>query len=272
MYNKLFTKILDSSIWLEPMPTRIVWLTMIATMDETGFCQFAAVANVAHRARVSLDQAQKAIACLEGPDSESSDPDNNGRRVERVPGGWMVLNAEKHRSMVTRVIIQTQTRDRVRRFREKAKRISNATVTPSEALSETKANSKIKIPRAARVALPSSDFNAFWQAYPRKVGKAGARQAWDKHAPILARVLTALEWQTQQPGWTKDGGQFIPHPTTWLNRAGWDDEPFYVPVSTPAQPIIDWFDECKALHQGTCNGKHAHHLKTGAQKFAEATK
>ena len=128
MYNKLFTKILDSSIWLESMPTRIVWLTMIAAMDEDGFCQFASVGNVASRARVTRAEAQKAIDRLEGPDEDSGDPDNDGRRLERVPGGWMVLNAKKHRDMVTRVIVQEQTRKRVTRFRE-AKRSGNAQVT-----------------------------------------------------------------------------------------------------------------------------------------------
>ena len=132
MYNKLFTKILDSSIWLESLPTRIVWLTLIATMDETGFCQFAAVGNLASRARVTLEQARKAIDCLEGPDAESGDPANDGRRIERVPGGWMVLNAEKHREMVTRAVVQEQTRLRVKRFRERLKRSSNADVTTSE--------------------------------------------------------------------------------------------------------------------------------------------
>lgn len=148
MYNKLFTKILDSSIWLESMPTRIVWLTFIAAMDEHGFCQFASVANVAHRARVSLQEAEEAIACLEGPDANSSDPDNDGRRLERVPGGWMVLNAEKHRAMVTRVVIKEQTRERVRKHRAE-KRTSNAqvtvrneSVTTSEAVAEARSESE----------------------------------------------------------------------------------------------------------------------------------
>jgi hypothetical protein len=128
MYNKLFTKILDSSIWLQPSPTRIVWLTFIAVMDESGFVQFASVANVAHRARVTPEEAQAAVEHLEGPDPDSSDPEYDGRRVERVPGGWMVLNAEKHREMVTKATIQAQTRERVRRHRE-IKRTCNATVT-----------------------------------------------------------------------------------------------------------------------------------------------
>jgi len=129
MYNKLFTKILDSSIWMESLETRIVWLTFIAAMDESGFVQFASVENVAHRARVGVEAASMAVRRLESPDENSSDPENDGRRIERVPGGWMVLNAQKYRELVTRVVIQEQTKNRVRRFREK-KRSGNAPVTP----------------------------------------------------------------------------------------------------------------------------------------------
>jgi hypothetical protein len=127
MYNKIFTKILDSSIWMEPLATRIVWLTFIAAMDEHGFVSFASPANVAHRAIVPLDDTVKALAALEGPDANSSDPENEGRRLERVPGGWLVLNAHKYRALVTKAIIQDQTRDRVRAHRARA--LGNASVT-----------------------------------------------------------------------------------------------------------------------------------------------
>lgn len=167
MYNKLFTKILDSSIWLEDDATRIVWLTLIAVMDEDGFCQFASAANIAHRARVSVPDAERAIACLESADRHSSDPDHDGRRIERVPGGWMVLNAIKYRQFVTRAVIRDQTRERVTRFREK-KRISNATkaecnaepaecnapVTPSETVAETVAEAGGRKALAPRAAAP----------------------------------------------------------------------------------------------------------------------
>ena len=154
MYNKLFTKILDSSIWLESTPTRIVWLTFIAVMDESGFAQFASVANVAHRARVTLEEAQAAVAAFEGPDPDSSDPDNAGQRLERVPGGWMVLNADKHRAMVTRALIQDQTRERVRRHREK-KRSSNAIVTPSDTDTDTESSLQPKKKEKSAPAAPS---------------------------------------------------------------------------------------------------------------------
>ena len=148
MYNKLFAKILDSSIWLETDGTRIVWVTLLAAMDEDGFAAFASVPNVAHRARVSLKVATAALTTLESADPHSSDPDHGGKRIERVPGGWVVLNAPKYRAMASRQDQRVATRERVARYRSKNPTNPrgnapvtgcNATpesVTPSEAYTE----------------------------------------------------------------------------------------------------------------------------------------
>lgn len=70
-------------------------------------------------------------------------------------------------------------------------------------------------------------FETFWSAYPRKVGKDAARKAFGKRKPdeaLLRVMLEAVAVQAQSPTWTKDGGQFIPHPSTWLNEGRWQDE------------------------------------------------
>lgn len=119
MYNKLFTKILDSSIWLEPDSTRIVWMTLLASMDEDGFCAFACAANVANRARVSLEAAEAALKTLESPDPNSADPEQDGRRIERVPGGWYVRNGPKYRELAARETMRENHRLRSQRYRDR---------------------------------------------------------------------------------------------------------------------------------------------------------
>lgn len=37
-------------------------------------------------------------------------------------------------------------------------------------------------------------------------------------------MLAALAQQKKSPQWVKDGGEFIPHPATWLNQGRWQDE------------------------------------------------
>ena len=164
MYNKLFTKILDSSIWLAPDPHRLVWITLIAAMDEDGNAMFACADNLAARARVSVKQAEAAILAFESPDPKSGDPDNEGRRIERFPGGWKVLNAHKYRALVTKAVIREQTRLRTERWRAKRSgdasvTQSNESVTTSEALALSKAETrKTEEARNARHAtrLPSN--------------------------------------------------------------------------------------------------------------------
>lgn len=117
MYNKLFSKILDSSIWLEPAETRIVWITLLAAMDEDGFAHFSAIENLASRARVTVEQAAKAVECFIAPDPNSGNPANEGRRIERVPGGFIILNAAIHREVISRVIQREQNRQRVAKHR-----------------------------------------------------------------------------------------------------------------------------------------------------------
>jgi len=172
MYNKLFVKILDSSIWLEPTTTRICWITLLATMDEHGFAHFSAIENLAIRARVTIAEAEAAIECFSSPDPSSGDPDNEGRRVERVPGGFMILNAHKHRDTLNRVVALEQNRLRVKRFRE---RQSGAVSEPEapKAKKEPPTIEEVKL-AAAKIGLSDHEaekFHAFYESNGWKVGK-----------------------------------------------------------------------------------------------------
>lgn len=72
------------------------------------------------------------------------------------------------------------------------------------------------------------EFNAFWAAYPknRRVGKGAALKSFQKaiKAASLKDILDALAWQVKSEQWTKDNGQFIPMPTTYLNQRRWEDD------------------------------------------------
>ena len=51
-----------------------------------------------------------------------------------------------------------------------------------------------------------------------------AYQKLKADSALLDKLLNALERQKQSPAWKKDGGQYIPHPATWLNGHRWEDE------------------------------------------------
>ena len=80
-------------------------------------------------------------------------------------------------------------------------------------------------------------FERFWDAYPRHINKQGAMKAFEKakiDADLLQVILTAIENQKSCEQWTKDNGQFIPHPATWLNGHRWEDE---VVIASPKADV-----------------------------------
>ena len=72
-----------------------------------------------------------------------------------------------------------------------------------------------------------ANFARFWAAYPHKVGKDAARRVFTRLAPdndLTDRMVAAVEQHCASEQWQKDGGQFIPHPRTWLKHGRWKDE------------------------------------------------
>ena len=70
-------------------------------------------------------------------------------------------------------------------------------------------------------------FDQFWQLYPRKKNKGQAERVWAKLLPsdeLVAAILDGLERAKAGHDWQKEGGKYIPHPATWLNAKGWEDE------------------------------------------------
>ena len=71
-------------------------------------------------------------------------------------------------------------------------------------------------------------FEDFWNAYPKKTGDI--KQAYFEyvgaleHGATLGDMLSALEWQKQQPEWTGERARFIPSAEKWLRNRGWTAE------------------------------------------------
>lgn len=72
-----------------------------------------------------------------------------------------------------------------------------------------------------------AEFETFWQEYPKKIGKGAAKKAFEKArlgGVTLESLVTAVRRQKCGSQWSKDDGQYIPHPATWLNQERWEDE------------------------------------------------
>jgi len=139
-FVKLDTGILDSSLWVEDAATRIVFITMLAMSDPEGLCA-ATAPGIARRANLPLGQVRKALAELEGPDPESRTLDHEGRRIERVDGGYMIFNYAKYRAKD-----HTATA-RKRRQRERESNVSRRDIvtSPRDIVTVTQAEAEAEV-------------------------------------------------------------------------------------------------------------------------------
>ena len=238
-YTKLFNSIVTSTIWSEDDQTRIVWITMLALADKNGEVQ-GSVPGIARIAGVTVDACRAAIGKFLSPDPDSRTKDDEGRRIEEIDGGWHLINHRKYREMASDADRTEKAAIRQARHREKLKRNvtpeSRASHTPvtqeshqnsqaeADTNSDADAESKEKKTKPKQSSADPEGFDEFWQAYPNKTGKANAIKVWNRDKPNLQTILNALSWQKRAESWTKDGGQFIPHASTYLNGKRYEDE------------------------------------------------
>lgn len=139
-FTKLFSSITESTIWCEPDRTRLVWICMLAMADKNGRV-WASVPGLANRARVPLVDAEIALAAFLAPDPYSRTPDNEGRRIEPIDGGWRLLNHEKYRSIRDDESIKESKRNYIN-ARRAAERGVEQCRTPSNSVEPGRANAE----------------------------------------------------------------------------------------------------------------------------------
>lgn len=91
-------------------------------------------------------------------------------------------------------------------------------------------------------------FDRFWAEYPKKVGKDAAWRVWQRKQPgddLTDQMLAAVRRQRTQSQWMKDGGQFIPNPSTWLHQGRWQDEPLKVAVIQQPRSAVPSVEETR---------------------------
>ena len=85
-------------------------------------------------------------------------------------------------------------------------------------------NNNVKKGKNEKNTAYSAEFQQIWEAYPKKTDKKKSWLKWQSmngERPDIETLLSAIENQKLSRSW-KEG--FVPHMTTWLNGARWEDE------------------------------------------------
>lgn len=161
---------------------------------------------------------------------------------ETVEGGWLIHNYTKWQNSREH-IEAARERDRNRKANNRSEDIPDGIQTETENTpdgiqpavnqntkpkhnnqndsSNDESNTPQTPHRNADAYTP--EFEAFWQAYPRKKAKRAAWKAWNAAVKRAdpETIITAAKAEARRPCETK----FRQYPATWLNADAWEDEP-----------------------------------------------
>ena len=69
------------------------------------------------------------------------------------------------------------------------------------------------------------DWEKVWSAFPKRVDEKKARAVYLESDVSPQRIIDSLADWSQTDEWTRDSGRWIPLPTKWLERGGWNETP-----------------------------------------------
>ena len=144
--------------------------------------------------------------------------------LDRLIATHKITQTSTHKfSLITLVEYDCATQSQTHSAPEKQPTVNPPTLLKTNIQTNKQPNNAL----AREGADLESGFEKFWSAYPKKTAKEQALKAWKKLKPdekLIDKMLWSLERQKSSVQWTKDGGQFIPYPATWLNGKRWEDE------------------------------------------------
>jgi hypothetical protein len=186
-YTKLFSSIVNSTIWREENHVRLVWITMLALADKNGLVE-ASIPGLADAARVTIKECENALDKLMSPDEYSRSQENEGKRIAKEDGGWLLLNYVRYRGKLTQEKIREQNRIRQQRFRDKKRNVTvthNGDVTPINAQSESESESQSKASKKKTTKKKAVQLPQEWKPS-------------NGHHELARKLGVNIEWEADQ--------------------------------------------------------------------------
>ena len=206
-YIKLWRKVFDSTVWSNPKLWRFwCWCLLKASYKEH-------VAMVGYK-EVSLQPGQFIFGLYNACKETGLTLSNVRTAIKYLVGaGKLTINSTNKYSIIS---------------------IVNWAQYQEELTNKPQANDKLVSPNKNSKNSNKDNtiqFDVFWSAYPKKVGKKDTVKAFTKLNPtqeLLETILTKLDVLKKSDSWTRG---YIPNPATFLNGERWNDEP----IKTTAQ-------------------------------------
>lgn len=103
----------------------------------------------------------------------------------------------------------------------------------------------------------SAEFFLFWKEYPNKKNKQTAMARWDRMrvtAGLYEKIMEGLARAKNSREWAEKDGRYIPHPASWLNAGGWENEYRPIAPEKPTPPPTTPGNDALASRRGLVGG------------------
>jgi len=228
MYGKIFESIYEGSLYGQ-YEAIVTFQALIVLADEDGLIDISPQA-LSGKTSIPLEVVRKGLKVLQQSDPHSRSPSEDGKRIvlldEDREFGWRIVNYEYYRNLARRADTREKSRERKRRERERSSQVvdpegCHADVTPmSRKIAYTDTDTYTDKPKDNGHSV--TDFERFWQVYPKRVKKKTALEIWKRKKPDPDTLIADVENRLANDSrWV---GGFVPDPTTYLNGERWNDE------------------------------------------------
>lgn len=95
---------MDSSLWEEKPYVRVLFMTMLALKD-ADFVVRLDEYRLHKKANITQEETLEALKILSSPDRRRTllKQEFDGRRIQKVEGGWLLLNGRKYRELMQKM-------------------------------------------------------------------------------------------------------------------------------------------------------------------------
>jgi hypothetical protein len=205
-----------------PANIKIVLLSLADNANDDGYC-WPSQETIAYKSSVSVRNLRRLIAQLEERGLVTVER-RNDRDGHRASNGYHVGPA-----------LPDNLADRPTGQIDTAYRPTMSSQEPS-----------LEPPKIDIAGEPDL-FDAFWEKYPKKVGKADARKAWARAIKTTAPAVIVAGLERLLPGFSPDLA-YVKGPEAWLNGKRWEDETIPVQPTErggkttrpPIDPQMEW--------------------------------
>ncbi len=215
-FTKIFSSIVTSTIWGEDGDTCKIWVTLLSQANAKGETDIT-IPGLSRMTLIPIEKCEEAMEKFQRPDKYSRSQEKEGRRIEKIDGGWLIINYKRYRDKRDADVRKEQSRQAQQRFRDNKKSANSKPIVsqnkPGSAQAEAEAEAEAD--NTNTIQEKKEKLGLFDDATISLIAQNEYEIYEKKGIDVNYEIEKARNWAGVNPA-KKNYGRFI---INWLNNA-----------------------------------------------------